>query len=343
MTLAEAFRRQSAACESLGSPFMARLMSLSADRLAADGAVGARLHAWAGDVGPTGASLPLRLAGALHALVLDGDAGLRAVYPPNDVDDETLWAAVERALDRHGARLTRWLDSPPQTNEVRRSAALIAGAHWLAAHYGLPVRLSELGASAGLNLMFDHFALQAGEVRLGPEDASVVLSPQWDGAAPPRGDLRVVERRGVDLNPVDPFSDEGRLRLRAYLWADQVDRRALTDAAIAIAAAEVDQDDAIDWLAGRLAPVRGQLHLVFHTVAWQYFPVETQERGERLLAEAGTRTPSDAPLARLGMEADGQAPGAAIWLDLWPEGRRVQLGRIDFHGRWVDWRGEGPT
>ncbi|MFT6537468.1 MAG: hypothetical protein ACJAQU_002380 [Loktanella salsilacus] len=38
------------------------------------------------------------------------------------------------------------------------------------------------------------------------------------------------------------------------------------------------------------------------------------------------------------MEADGtDAPGAALTLRLWPGNVTVQLARIDFHGRWIDW------
>jgi hypothetical protein len=339
VSLAQAFRRQAEACAELGSPFMARLMTLAAERLGPEGPVGARLHAWPGEIGPSGASLPLRFAGALHAQALGGDPALAPVYPPAEADDETLWAAVEAALLTRSDDILRWLESPPQTNEVRRSAALIAAAHWLAARHPLPFQLSELGASAGLNLMFDRFALLAGASRLGPEVAALSLAPDWRGKPPPRpATLAVAERRGVDLNPLDSADPAHRLRLRAYLWADQTGRRALTDAALAVAAAPVDRADAVDWLERRLAPVPGRLHLVYHTVAWQYFPPEAQARGEALVAGAGGRATAAAPLARLAIEADGQGPGAGLWAELWPGGDRVSLGRVDFHGRWLDWR-----
>ncbi len=48
---------------------------------------------------------------------------------------------------------------PPQNNEVRRSAALIAGAQVALEHFQRPIVLSELVASAGLNLMWKHYAL----------------------------------------------------------------------------------------------------------------------------------------------------------------------------------------
>lgn len=340
--VANVFRTQGTHCFDLGSPFMARLMGLMADRLDADTSVGARVAAWPGDIGPRGASLPLRLAGALHALVLTGDT-LAAAYPPHPSDENTLWRAVSSALTRRESDVLRWLESPPQTNEVRRAAALIAAAHWLAArHPGLPLSLLELGASAGLNLMFDHFALDAGGVRRGARDAALALVPVWHGPPPPETTFSVATRRGVDLRPLDPATDDGALRLRAYLWADQPHRRTLTDAAIAVAAAPVDRGDAGEWLAARSLPVPGRISLVFHTIAWQYFPPATQACAEAALAEAGARATAEAPLARLAMEADSDHPGAALTLTLWPGGETHRLARVDFHGRWLDWRAPDP-
>ena len=124
--LLRAFRGQARACAALGSPFMERLMDLFAARLGADGAVADGLLAWEGDVTSGGHSVPLRIAGALHGLVLDGAApDLAAVYPPHAVNDDALWQAVAAARITHEDRVMTWLDQAPQTNEVRRAAALI--------------------------------------------------------------------------------------------------------------------------------------------------------------------------------------------------------------------------
>ena len=55
--------------------------------------------------------------------------------------------------------------------------------------------------------------------------------------------------------------------------------------------------------------------------------------------DAGSRAMMDAPLARLQLEADGEPEGAAILLTLWPTGETREIGRADFHGRWVKWVG----
>ena len=338
MRLPDALRTQARACASLGSPFMDRLLTALAENWDASTRLGALFEGWdAEDIGPGGASLPLRLAGGLHALVLNEFApDLKAVYPPNEVAQVDFLPAVMTALRQHEDFLLDWVASPPQTNEVRRSTALIAVGHWLAARYGLPFRLSELGASGGLNLMWDHYALDTRLGQLGPPAPTLSLTPDWHGSLPQQAKVDVLERQGVDLNPLDLRAPDQRLRLLAYLWPDQPHRAQLTSAAIAGLAANVARADAIDWLANRLDdPKPGSLHFVFHTVAWQYFPTAAQARGTRLIEEAGARATAQAPLAWFGMENDGAEKGAALTLRLWPGDHTFDMGRADFHGRWV--------
>ncbi len=340
MSLAQALRQQADNNAGLGSPFTARLLRLMAARLTPATPLTRRLFDWPGDIGPSGASVPLRLLGGLHALVLSDMApDLKATYPPNPApDDATLWAAINAALTSHAAFLDAWLDQAPQTNEVRRSAALIATGHWLTHRYGLPLVLSELGASAGLNLNWDAYALRVDGQHYGAENPAFTLTPDWRGPPPPRALPHVTARRGVDLNPLDPTAPDDALRLIAYLWPDQPARISRTRAAMALPRAPVDRGDAAAWLTRRLATTHpGQLHLVYHTIAWQYFPPATQAACSASLAEAGAGASDEAPLAHLSMEADG-GHGAALILRLWPGAQIIPLGRVDFHGRWLDWQ-----
>jgi hypothetical protein len=115
---------------------------------------------------------------------------------------------------------------------------------------------------------------------------------------------------------------------------------ALTQTAIDLAQGiTVEKGDAVDWLETRLMlRMPNHLHLIYHTVAWQYFPATTQVRGEAALQAAGARACQTAPLAHLAMESDGAEPGAALTLRLWPGNLTIPLGRVDFHGRWIDWQ-----
>lgn len=337
-----AFRGQGKACAGLGSPFMGRLMPLLARHLTHDTPVGARVLSWGGDPGPGGQSVPLRLAGALHGLVLSGaDSDLAAAYPPNAVPDAALWSAVSAALVTHETTIMAWLDRAPQTNEVRRSSILLPALWWTLERTGdLPIDLSELGASAGLNLNLDSFGIETPWGRAGAPDSVVLLRPDWRAPPPRPRALTIVDRRGVDLHPVDIRDPLHALRLLSYLWPDQPDRLGLTRGAMALNRAPPDAGDAAPWLEQRLASrAAGRLHVVYSTIAWQYFPPETQSRCTSALEEAGATADPASPLAHIAFEADGRADGAALTVRVWPHAPRPQvLARGDFHGRWVDWQ-----
>lgn len=342
MTLTQAFLNQSESCSRMGSPFMGRVLKILASRWDTNSALGQRMAEYDGDIGPAGHSLPLRICAGLHALVLQAnDLELAAAYPPNDTDDATLEKAVVNALENSEEFLLRWTESAPQTNEVRRSAALIAMAHVATSYFDRPIILSELGASGGLNLMWDHFALDVKGNRFGPQDAVLTLKPDWTGAVPPAVYPQIVDRSGVDLNPLDLKEEADNLRLLSYLWPDQPHRVELTRAAMSVLSTRPDKGDAVDWLETRLAShPNGHMHMIQHTVAWQYFPVEKQRYGAAIIEEAGARATPEAPLAWMQMETDGDttgAIGAALILRLWPGDITLNLGRADFHGRWINW------
>lgn len=344
MTLIQAFRDQSDTCARMGSPLMGRVLNILAQHWDEESALGQKLAIYQGDIGPAGHSLPLRICGGLHALVLqERDAALTAAYPPRMVDDATLEQAVLAALKTHEKFLIDWVESPPQTNEVRRSAALIAMAHVALSHFDRPIVLSELGASGGLNLMWDRFALETATMTFGPEKPALTLAPDWNGPQPPMATPRIVDRLGIDLNPLNPKDLSDLLRLRAYLWPDQPHRLALTQSAASVVDARVENGDAIDWLENRLRTAPGgHMHIVQHTVAWQYFPAAAQARGTALIEAAGAQATPDSPVAWMQMESDGDttgAAGAALTLRLWPGDLTLCLGRADFHGRWINWTG----
>jgi PTH1 family peptidyl-tRNA hydrolase len=167
----------------------------------------------------------------------------------------------------------------------------------------------------------------------------VRLDPEWRGPRPPEAAINVIDRRGVDIAPLDPHDPDDALRLTSYLWPDQPWRIERAQAAIKLCDATVDKGDACDWLEQRLKKQwPGAIHMVTHTVAWQYFPEATRARCLTALEEAGARATREAPLARLSVEGDERkGEGAPIELTIWPGARSIKLGRVDFHGRWVDW------
>lgn len=335
-------RAQAVACTKLGSPYTARVLNLIADHLRPGHAVADRLLSWPADRLDSDA-VGLRLAGALHYLVLTRQAAILArFYTRDDIDDAQLWRSLDAVLRLNADTILTVLNHAPQTNEVARSAVFIAAGRWLSAAFGLPLVLSELGSSAGLNLLWDRYALQIGDDRFGPEDAALTLTPDWYGAAPPLNQPVIRARAGVDLSPLDPVLDHDRLQ--SYIWPDQPLRMARQATALELATElrpRVDQGCAVAWLSDRLSRPQPQAcHMVYHSLFWQYLD-STQQRNI-VDAMARARLQPDEPLAHVAMEADDEEPGARLTLTLWPQGTEIGLGRADFHGAWVDWQAPDP-
>ncbi len=338
----KAFRAQARACAGLESPFMELLCNLLAERLNAADRVGSVVLKWQGDPGSGADSVPLRLAGALHALVLSQkDAALALAYPPNPVNQDDLWTAIAAAFASHPSHFFKMLESPPQTNEVRRSSAIMCGLLAVAQKFGLPFELLELGSSAGLNLVPDRYCHRLGHIEVGENESTVLLEPVWRGAPAKPAPIAVVSRAGCDLRPISITSPENLERLKAYIWADQPARMERTVAAWRIAgdhlqAGAVEKADAAQWLRSCLGEQQeGVARFLYHTVAWQYFPSTVQQECIAAIERAAARATFNAPLAHFSMEADG-GEGAALKLRTWPGGELVTLGRSDFHGRWIE-------
>lgn len=338
----EDFARQALACELLGSAFNARVCRLLGERLNDKSSFGKRVLGWQGH--PQNDALPLRAAGGFHALKRQGDDGLAAAYPPNEADDETLWRTLEKAIARHDAFLTRFLDSAPQTNEVSRSSAILGGMLHVAKRTGLPLDVYEIGASAGLNLGFDAYGYELGGARWGDAASAVQIVSEWQGVLPPLDvELRVASRKGSDLNPLDASDAALRERLLSYIWPDQTTRLARIEAALEVTAragTQIEKADAGAWVEREFAAPggKGKARVLMHTIMWQYLPGATQARIEAAMAKAGEGATKDAPLAWLSVEQDEKDKvSACVRLRMWPEGTDEEIGRADFHGRWVRW------
>ncbi|UFN46914.1 DUF2332 family protein [Roseomonas sp. OT10] len=338
-----AFGKQVGWCEQLGSPFTARLLRALAAQIAASGPAAGLVANWPGD--PVADALALRLAGGLHALVLAGEAPeLASHYPPHDPAERGtgLEAALPAAVAAHAAWLGGFLASPPQTNEVARAAILLGGFLTVARETGLPLRLLEIGASAGLNSLWDRFHYRLGDAAWGDPDSPVRLAPDWPGGLPPLdAPLRIEGRRACDLSPVALEDPAQRLRLRAYVWADQSERLARLDGAIALArrfGTAVEAADAAAWVPARLAERQaGEATVLFHSIMWLYLPAPAQAAIAGALAAAGAGATPDAPLAWLRFETPPGTERPELRLTLWPDGTERRLARGDAHGRKVEW------
>ncbi len=331
-------------CRTLDAPFTAGILGVVREHIACDGTFASLVVPWDGR--PLADALPIRIAGALHALVRAGRAPeLAAFYPPAAAptwDARSTADVLAAAVLANRDQIASFIAHPPQTNEVGRSAILMPGYAAIARATGLPLRVLELGASAGLNLNWDHYAYRLGSTDVGTPDAALTLAPEWRGALPAIARLPdVSERRGCDRSPIDLAEAGAVERLTAYVWPDHPERIRRLEAAIAIARRVRPVVDAVDagaWLEARLAErTDGVATVVAHTIVWQYFAPATAERARRALDAAAADASARRPLARLAFEHRRSDAPPELTLTLWPGGARRLLARAHPHGAWVEW------
>jgi hypothetical protein len=332
--LAARLRWQAGACEQIGSPLYAALLGRAAEDLEAHRDTWEVLRGRERD--PERWLPALRLMGAVNRLVLSGEEPeLARAYGSFAGDAGPAWQAFAAVLKRNAPELRQLLELSVQTNEVGRCAALLFGFQAVASETAMPLRLLEVGASAGLNLRWDRYRYRAEGLGWGPEDSPVQIEFELEGAAPPFSpQLEIVERRGCDADPIDASTPEGRLSLLAYVWPDQKTRVDRVRAALDLAAdlpVRLDRESAVPWTRRTLAkPAPGRATVLYHSIVMQYLSDREREEFHQLVQEAGENATIDAPLAWLRMEPAGDH--ADLHLTTWPEGEERHLARTGYHG-----------
>jgi hypothetical protein len=336
--LADHFRWQAEWCHRLGSPLYGGLLERIADDIDVVWPV------LADDTGGARSSfIALRFMGAVHRLVLEGRAPVLADYYPSaggTAKGSTVWEAFRHAVVENADELVRSSRRSVQTNEVGRSAALVGGFLEVARGTDLPLRILEIGTSAGLNLRWDHFRYEARGQTWGDPSSPVRLC-DFNSERPLPFDVeaRVTDRAGCDAMALDPTTRDGLLTLTSYTWPDQHDRLRRLRAAVEVAGrvpARVERSDAADWLERRLAaPSPGSATVVFHSIFWPYVSDEGRARIRKTLERAGDAAGADWALAWLRMEPAGDH--ASVRLKMWPGGDDREVAQSGYHGAHVRW------
>jgi hypothetical protein len=112
-----AFAEQARAAAAIGSPIYSELLARAGEDVAAGGPIAAVVAGFAGH--PVLSALPLRVAGAVHAIVLDGRApALAAFYPTAGGRFEAAgaWRAFRDVVAAHGDEIRARLGANVQTN-----------------------------------------------------------------------------------------------------------------------------------------------------------------------------------------------------------------------------------
>lgn len=346
--LLTAFEAQKNACNMLGSPLTTAIVGFCRDDFAAGGPVADLVRGWQGD--PLNDNVPLRLAGFVHFLALGGDAIARFFLSCGGTfdaqDEEALRADLQKIFFKHRDAARAFLRRTPQTNETGRAAMLLLGFSEVAKRTGLPLRLREMGASAGLNLFFDqfHYALDTdkGALHWGDATSALTLNAEWRGTPPALADkIDIADRRGCDLRPVDITDATERRALEAWVWGDMPARRARLLAALEIAdktPPQIDRADAAGWVAAQILDrPKGQATVLYHSIVWPYLGVAQRFAIESAFAQAAENVTPDAPLIWLKMDGRELGTIAQLSYKIWTgdngvSGEEVILGPCHPHG-----------
>ena len=339
-TLGALMQAQADACAALGSPMYAHLLGKAADDVRGGGPTWRVTRGHEDD--PPDSMLALRLMGATHRLVLDGGAPSLARYYPS-VDGRAsrrdIWTAFADVLEQHRDHLRSGLKRPVQTNEAGRSAALVGGFLTIARERGLPLRVLEVGASAGLNLRWDRYRYVSNDRSWGDPRSTLRFAGIYQGSPPLDQRCEVIGRRGCDRHPVDPASRAGELTLTSYVWPDQAERLERLRHALRLARrfpVTIDRASAGQWVERQLNRLRrGAATVLVHSIVWQYLSSRDRHRMQVAIHDAGRRARSDSAFAWLRMEPDRDT--AVVTLTLWPGGEERRLARAGFHGTPVVW------
>jgi hypothetical protein len=223
-----------------------------------------------------------------------------------------------------------------QTNEPARCATLLPALAQLLP----PLALIEVGASAGLTLLFDRYSYDyAGHVIAGSDPDAPTLRCAPRGPVPlPERLPAIAWRAGLDLNPLDVTDDDDVRWLSCLVWPGEEDRQERLAAAVASARRDppaVHRGDLLTDLPALAAQApAGATLVVFHSAVLPY--VAPENRGTFIDTVRGLRAvwlSNEAPGVVPGISAPPRPGGPFLLI----RDGDTPLAYTDGHGAWVQW------
>ena len=239
-------------------------------------------------------------------------------------------------------------DAILQTNEVARCSNLLPAFNVVSSlENRRPLAFIELGASAGLNLLWPHyeyhyrneqtcFSLGSSPVKL---DCKLrgSHSPQFFSEIPP-----IASCSGIELKPLDYNTDEGRRWLKAAIWPEELDRYQHLDAAITLARKippMLFTGDASELLPELLTSIpTDQTVCLWHSYALNQGPASVRECIEQqIIAASDSRS-----IYRISLESNPAKSGelSALELSTYKSGalqHQEILAHCSVHGEYMEW------
>jgi hypothetical protein len=290
-------------------------------------------------------------AGVQYLLLQGAEHSLKRHYPILSGGERPMEPAFPEFRDfclAHRAELEVLVaERRTQTNAVRRSAALRPAFAVLAQEEASSLALIEVGTSAGLNLLWDHYRIEyqmrsGGNQIAGPQGSTVRIHADGDGPLPDVGaSVAVSSRMGIDTNPIDIDDKDAICWLHALIFPEHIERHEWLDRALEIARKQrprVIAADVVDVIEGEIeACPSDAMPVVFATLVLYQFPKDALERFLGALDRAARKR----SFWMLSMEPDG-AGSCDLMAIRFSAGRRVvrKLADVHPHGWSIVWGGE---
>ena len=288
-----------------------------------------------------GQPIPNLLFAAVKRVVQDHPDGALARHYEQAAEGAPPAATLPRAFSRfcaeHRARIIALVRGRNvQTNEVGRCSYLMPAFGIVARAAGRPLALIDVGAGAGLNLLWDEFDYRySNGSAFGTGMSPVRIDCEIRGPMPdiPERFPEVADRVGIDLHPIDLADGEQYRWLQALIWPDHADRIALLANARRIwlrNTPRVEAGDAIERLPGLIEDAPdGAALCVLHCHALNQFPAAALAVFAEILRTASRRR----TIFHVSSE------GERMTLTRIVDGRSDILISVvrSAHGRWIQW------
>lgn len=273
---------------------------------------------------------------AIQFLLMNGASDDLAEFYESLVDTPRPFSEVGPSFTEfvltHQAEIIRLANTRyTQTNESRRCVALMPAI--MTSPFNR-FHVVDIGTSAGLNLAFDKYRYEIGDVVWGPE-SPVLLQAEAKGDQPRTRPVEVGSRIGIDLNVVNPTDPDDRRWLDALIWPEHGERRARLRTALAVAG-EVETEfvggSVLDVLDTVLSDLPGHEPVVVMN-SFALIQLDAGQREE--VASIVESARAHRPVYRVSLEFIDKADDWAR-LEVGSELEMVELGTAHPHGEWID-------
>ncbi|GHG80418.1 DUF2332 domain-containing protein [Streptomyces griseocarneus] len=296
-----------------------------------------------------GQPAPNMLLGAIHHIIRRGSQHPLATYFTGleELPEARAGALLTDFCRRHAERIRQTISTRSvQTNEVGRCAVLLPAFAALQQQLddSHPIRIVDVGASAGLNLLWDRYTYDYGGHRLSlpASDPDTELFCEIKGGTPPLSlDVaRFVRPVGIELHPVDITDHEATEWLVSLTWPEQTTRMHTLNRALTLAARTpptILAGRAEDHLADVVTETPPDRHLVF-VFSWSIYQIFGSPGGRERLVDTLAGLSQHRPLHEISIGHFGHnTPRMIMASHNGGMSRSDVVAHCDVYGTWLHW------